>query len=182
MTDSLSNEGVRLEYGWPSTALFNQNFNSLQTTSPEVYSWLNWFVRTSTLAMNVAISLHGWDYPCDPHNDLALTHSHAVSAKFPAISPQAPKYIHFSDSNNASMNYPWRYSSALLNISNSKTEAYSHTWIDANWTVTLLAKAWLDESSCVADSYYTDISPQSGFSFWVNKIRWLRPDQVEIYS
>lgn len=80
----------------------------------------------------------------------------------PAISPQAPKYIHFTDVNNASRNYPGRNTSAVLNHpANGHAIPYSNAGIDANGVVRLLARAGLNESGCDTTSGYNYISEQS---------------------
>ena len=170
-----------MEYWWPPTLAFEQNFNAPWIGNP-VQAWLNWFVRAAYTTTSWSVDID-CQY-CNATFGLNMnSHDHSVVARLPAIAPQAPKYIHFSDSVTADWNYPGRYSPSHLNPNSwhSITDQYSHTWIDAEWSVTLLAKSWLDESSCEADSHYTEISNQSGFSFWVNRIKWLRPDEVEIY-
>jgi hypothetical protein len=181
---NVENSWVRLEYGWPATLVFSQNFNALAVTSPTIYHRLNGFVRAWEQSIVVPAQSHSWCFSvnCSDHASYTgLTHSHSIVSRFPAIAPQAPKYIHFTDENNASWNYPWRNSSALINPYSWKTEAYSHTGIDANGIVTLLTKAWLDESWCPLDSHYTHIDDQSWFSFGVKRIWWLWPDQVPVY-
>lgn len=183
---TLDNKWVYIEYGWPSSPT-NQNFNALvygwaPTENTYVYNWLNWFVRTAHETLTRTLT-HTWTlYPAADHA-INVSHQHPMVARFPAIAPQAPKYIHFDSTIEAGWNYPWRYTPAHLNPNSTydSTEQYSNTWIDANWIVKLLAKSWLDESSCPSDSHYTEISPQSWFSFWIERIKWLRPDQVEIY-
>ena len=177
------NQGIRIEYWGPPTPAFNQNFNQAWIPWTNVYTQLNWFVRasveTSTGSVSISCDECSWTFSLDMNS-----HSHNVISRLPAIPPQAPKYIHFTNDSSGSLNYPWRNTSALVNPNHPVwiTEAYSHTWIDANGIVTLLTKAGLDESWCPLDSHYTYIDDQSWFSFWVKRIWWLWPDQVPVYS
>lgn len=189
----VQNQWVWIEYGWPSTSAYAQNFNWLVPTgtppdpalpNTRVYYWLNGFVRTSekylTLDHNCNCSGGEWwcSVSCSSHN---ASHSHTIINRMPAIAPQAPKYIHFTDAVTANWNYPGRYTDASLNPHNQHSIPYSNVGIDANGVVRLLAKAGLDESGCDTTSGYNYISEQSGFSFGFNLVRSARPQQIEIY-
>jgi len=191
----VDNSGVYIEYGWPPTPAFDQNFNALSwwVAGDENYmvqTRLNGMVRTAktTTAWNVYINC-GY---CDATFDLNMTyHTHSVIARMPAIPPQAPKYIHFSDANNARWNYPGRFSSALLNPDNLKTVAYSREWIDANGSIDFIGPStwwdwWADypttpSGACAITTWYNNISEQSWFQFWVIQLADLWLSQVEVY-
>jgi len=176
----VQNNWIWIEYGWPSTEAFNQNFNGLWTQA--VYYWLNGFVRTSQKNISLSHDCSCWGecsgVSCSSHN---ASHSHTIIARMPAIAPQAPKYIHFTNANTADWNYPGRYTDASLNPNNLHDIPYSNTGIDANGIVTLLARTGLDESWCDNVSGYGFIAEQSWFSFGFNLVRSARPQQIVIY-
>jgi len=182
---NVENAWVWIEYGWPSTLAFAQNFNWLQygwhpVSNDRIYAWLNGFVRTAVYNESISLSHSCSEWSCSDHS-FNINHSHAVVARMPAIAPQAPKYIHFTSTIDADWNYPGRYTPANLNPDSWHAIPYSNTGIDANGQIVLLAMSGLNESACPADSHYSHIAEQSWFSFWFNMIRWLRPDQIEIY-
>lgn len=192
-------EWIYLEYGWPSSAT-HQNFmiadpNNTPTPPQEaqrVYHWLNWFFRTWTVPLT-----HAAHQYCP---GIDFTHNHNIVARFPAIAPQAPKFIHMNADRDdiigtmhLTMNYhnshslapetnvSNRFTPAYLNWDNTWTyKSYSCVWEDQYAEVTLMSNWVVDETWCPDESWYNHISQYEWFHFWWSYECDQWPNQADI--